>query len=132
MVAEAWLFWSVAADVRSLDVALYWWKCIEGLHSFVHSQDKASLEIVVVPSIMVKDPSVRPRKKMGPMMDRTTTRKRLSVALKEEDEAPLVFIQKKKEKTSTMVEEVSRSDLKQKGKMVGLEKPKNPQREGWS
>lgn len=55
--------------------ALYWQKCIEGMHSFVNSMDKTTLEIVPVSPSMVKDSFLRLRKKVGLTEDLVTPRK---------------------------------------------------------
>lgn len=79
---------------------------------FMHRQYKATLEVLPIPSVMVKDQFLHLRKKIGLNVDLTTIRKGLSVALEEEDEAPPSFNQKNKAKTSIVVEEVSWSDSK--------------------
>lgn len=53
---------------------------VEGMLSFVYSKDNTILEIVHVPSIMVKDSFLRLRKNMGPNVDLIATRKGLGGA----------------------------------------------------
>lgn len=66
--------------------AVYWQRCIEEKHSFVH---KIKLQIMLVPFVMVKDPFFHQKKMMGSIVDLTTARKGLSVVLEEEhEEAP--------------------------------------------
>lgn len=79
------------------------------MHVFVHGHARTTLEIVLVPSYMVKDPFLCLKKRRGPTVDLTTVRKGLSISVEEEEEeAPLT--PKKKRRTSAA------TNLKQKVK----------------
>lgn len=55
--------------VRSPGGVLFWAKCIERLHHFAFNTDGTKVEVVLWPTIYIRDPFLRPKRKKGPTMD---------------------------------------------------------------
>lgn len=95
------------------------------MKDFVYGQNNKMLKFVPMPSVMAKDHLSRLMNAWGPTLDLTTTRKGLSMAIKDEEgEAPLA--PKKKTRASSAIY------LRQKGKVVALKEPKDKvSHKGW-
>lgn len=56
--------------MKSLGGVLFWDQCIKRLHWFAHNSDNSPLEVILVPTIFMRDPHMRlKRKKLGPAVD---------------------------------------------------------------
>lgn len=66
---------------------MYWQRCIGAIHIFVNSQDKATLKVLPLTSIRIKDLFLRVKKMMGPIVDLITAMRDLDEAQEDESSA---------------------------------------------
>lgn len=86
-------------SVRSPGGVLFWERCIERLRCFAHNTDKSPVEVISVPTIFMRDPHMRlKRKRLGPATDLRDGRRERAMGRateaeerdEEDEESPLV------------------------------------------